>query len=77
MSPEFDPNLILASCPLQPEFERILALSNDLTAAFSLLRQKRAACKSCPHVGHCPFWTQFDAQVQAAIREVLHELGRL
>jgi hypothetical protein len=77
MSPELDPALILASCPLQPEFERILALTGDLTAAFSLLRQKRVACRSCPHMDGCPFWTQFDAQVQAAIRSVLHELGRL
>lgn len=64
-------------CPLKFEFDRILEISQDLTTAFQLLRQKRSLCEECQHVAACPFWVDFDTQAQAAIRDVLREWGRL
>ena len=66
-----------AGCPLKFEFDRILELSHDLTQAFKMLRQKRSFCSECSQVVACPFWADFDAQAQVAIRDVLREWGRL
>jgi hypothetical protein len=64
-------------CPLKFEFDRILELTQDLTLAFQMLRQKRSLCSECSLVAACPFWADFDVQAQAAIRDVLREWGRL
>lgn len=64
-------------CPLKFEFDHILELTQDLTLAFQMLRQKRSLCSECFLVASCRFWADFDAQAQAAIRDVLRQWGRL
>ena len=66
-----------AGCPLKIEFDRILELTQDLTLAFQMLCQKRSLCRECTLVASCRFWADFDAQAQAAIRDVLCQWGRL
>jgi hypothetical protein len=84
MTPEQNDHLLQAAatpypagCPLKLEFDRLLDLSQDLTQAFQMLRKKRSLCEACSQVAACPFWAEFDAQVSAAIRDVLRERGRL
>lgn len=62
-------------CPLQEGAEVVLDVAEALARAMRRLRRLRLHCAVCAQSNACPFWEQFNRQVDQAIREINHEWG--
>ncbi len=64
-----------AGCPIAPDINKVLNLSEDLTRAMRQLRRKLDACEKCPLDERCGFRRYFQERVKAAVQEVSGEWG--
>lgn len=70
-----------AGCPIAPDINQVLDLSDDLSRAMRQLRRKLDACEKCPlddptqngDFQRCGFRQAFQERVRAAILEVTGE----
>lgn len=63
------------ACPLQEQAEGVLDVAIALVKALRRLRRLRLRCEACSQVESCPFWGQFNRQVDIAIQEINQEWG--
>jgi len=72
-----------AGCPIAPDINQVLDLSDDFNRAIRQLRRKLDACEKCPlddlpqngNLHHCGFRQAFQERVKAVIQEVTGEWG--
>ena len=64
-----------AGCPIAPDINLVLDLSEDLNRAMRQLRRKLNACEKCPLDNSCGFRRAFQERVDAIIHEVNAEWG--
>jgi hypothetical protein len=65
-----------AGCPIAPDINLVLDLSEDLNRAMRQLRRKLNACEKCPLDNSCGFRRAFQERVDAIIHEVNAEWGK-
>jgi hypothetical protein len=73
-----------AGCPIAPDINQVLDLSEDLSRAMRQLRRKLDACEKCPlddppqngDFQRCGFRRAFQERVRAAILEVTGEWNK-
>ena len=59
-------------CPVVTDAERVLAASNDLSAAMHRLRHSLNRCKTCVNAD-CPAIIALNQQIKACIEELVEE----